>query len=164
MKNKQQLREYIKQAFKEQETDSINKKNISIIEKVNTYLSINSFKHICIYESLNDEVKTKDYIEELRENWYKIYTPQVISETEMIIIDENYEHYEKEIDVFIIPGRAFSYEGKRLGRGNWYYDRFLSQKIYKKSRKIWIWYDFQILEDIPTLRHDIIMNKIFTND
>jgi 5-formyltetrahydrofolate cyclo-ligase len=81
----------------------------------------------------------------------------------MIIIDEDYEHYEKEIDLFIIPGRAFTLDWKRLGRGKWYYDRFLAQKIYKKSKKIWICFDFQVHENIPTEKHDIMMNKIITN-
>jgi len=34
----------------------------------------------------------------------------MIGETEMILIDEDYEVYEKEIDLFIIPGRAFTRE------------------------------------------------------
>lgn len=164
MKTKQYIREHIKQKFQEQKADILRIKNSLILQKIDSYLNINSYKHICLYESMNDEVETREYIETLRKKWYKVYTPQIIWETEMIIIDEDYEHYEKEIDVFIIPGRAFSLDGKRLGRGKWYYDRFLSQKIYKKSRKIWICYDFQIYEDIPTEKHDIIMNKIFTND
>lgn len=164
MKTKQHIREHIQEKFKEQEIDRANIKKSSILEKIDFYLKINTYKHICVYESMIDEVDTICYIEQLRSRWYKVYTPQIIGETEMILIDDDFEHYEKEIDVFIVPGRAFTLDWKRLGRGKWYYDRFLSQKMYKRSRKIWICYDFQILENIPTEKHDIIMNKIFTND
>jgi 5-formyltetrahydrofolate cyclo-ligase len=66
---------------------------------------------------MDDEVDTKVLITKLEEIGKNIYTPQVISETEMILIDKEYEIYEKEIDIFIMPGRAFTKEGERLGRG-----------------------------------------------
>ena len=72
-------------------------------------------------------------------------------------------YMKKKIDVFIIPGRAFSSTGKRLGRGKWYYDRFLIQWQYKNSKKLGLCYNFQILDNIPTQSHDISMDSIISD-
>jgi len=164
MKTKQEIRNNIKDKFNDISSDEISLKSEYVNKKIKNYLQVNSYKNICVYENMGDEPETGMLISELREDWYNVYTPQMICDTEMMLIDDDYDHYEKEIDVFIIPGRAFTQDGKRLGRGKWYYDRFLSQKIYKRSRKIWVCFDFQLFENIPTEKHDIIMYKVFTND
>lgn len=55
------------------------------------------------------------------------------------------------IDLAVIPGIAFTADGKRLGRGKGYYDRLLPQL---DCMKVGLCYPFQILEDIPTEGHD----------
>lgn len=164
MKSKKEIRLQIETIFQNKKKQEIEDKSELITSKLLDYIKTNKYKKICIYENISNEVNTHNIIDILLDQWLSIYTPQVIWETEMILIDEEYEVYEKEIDVFIIPWRAFSSDGKRLWRGKWYYDRFLSNRLYKKSRKIWICFDFQIMDDIPTEKHDILMNKIITND
>lgn len=62
------------------------------------------------------------------------------------------------IDVALIPGMAFTQDGKRLGRGKGYYDRLLAQmpSVYK----IGICFPFQLLKDIPTDENDILMDEV----
>jgi len=163
MKSKKEIRWDIKSLFITKKSEEIIEKSVSITSAVIDYISWKKIKHVCVYESMKDEVDTIELIEYLKNNWYHIYTPQMISETKMILIDNEYEIYEDVIDLFIIPGRAFSLDGKRLWRGKWYYDHFLAQKKYKKSLKLWICFDFQIIKDIPTEQHDIHMNEIITD-
>ncbi len=163
MKTKKEIREHIKALFNKVEREELTEKSEVIQQKLWQSISDKKIKNICIYESLSDEVQTYELIKKLSSAWYNIYTPQVISETEMILIDGEYEVYEKEIDVFIIPGRAFTKNWKRLWRGRWYYDRFFSNGRYKKSRKVWVCFDFQLLNEIETKAHDIDMHKIVTN-
>ena len=61
--------------------------------------------------------------------------------------------------LMLVPGLAFTPEGRRLGRGGGYYDRYLTGKenIYKAGTA----YPFQILPDLPVESHDIIMDKVF---
>ena len=68
----------------------------------------------------------------------------------------------KEVDVFLIPGVAFTASGKRLGRGGGYYDKLLSK--YPDTLKIGITYNERIMQDLPTESHDISMDYVFTND
>ena len=68
----------------------------------------------------------------------------------------------KEVDVFLVPGVAFTTIGKRLGRGGGYYDKLLSK--YPDTLKIGITFNERIMQDLPTESHDISMDYVFTND
>ena len=69
---------------------------------------------------------------------------------------------ETKVDVFLIPGLAFTTDGKRLGRGGGFYDQML--KFYPKSLKIGITSNERVLQDIPIEDHDILLDYVFTND
>ena len=68
----------------------------------------------------------------------------------------------KKVDVFIIPGMAFTTSGKRLGRGGGYYDKLLC--MYPNTLKIGLTFNERIIKDIPIENHDISMDYVFTND
>ena len=71
--------------------------------------------------------------------------------------------------LILVPGRAFTKDGKRLGRGKAYYDIFLSKildnkfVLNKKCRVHFagVCFPIQIMENIPTDEHDILMDFIF---
>lgn len=63
------------------------------------------------------------------------------------------------IDLFLVPGIAFDKKGNRLGRGGGYYDRFL-EKVPKKKIKIGLCYDFQVVDNLPKLSHDVPVTKL----
>ena len=71
--------------------------------------------------------------------------------------------------LILIPGRAFTKDGKRIGRGKAYYDIFLSKilnnkfVLNKKCRAHFagVCFPIQIMESIPTDEHDILMDFIF---
>lgn len=62
------------------------------------------------------------------------------------------------IDLAVIPGVAFTPDGRRLGRGRGYYDRLLAR--FARAYTIGLAFPFQLLEDIPTEPHDIKLNEI----
>jgi 5-formyltetrahydrofolate cyclo-ligase len=68
----------------------------------------------------------------------------------------------------IVPGRAFSGNGARLGRGKGFYDRCLSRLKAAFSASgcsltlAGYCYNFQIIDGIPRERHDIMMDYILT--
>ena len=65
------------------------------------------------------------------------------------------------VELFIVPGVAFTQTGFRLGRGEGYYDKLLQK--YPKAIKIGICHDFQILNDLPIEDRDVAMDYVFTN-
>ena len=67
----------------------------------------------------------------------------------------------KSINLVIVPGIAFSHDGQRLGRGGGYFDRFL-KKLPKKTLKVGLAFDFQIVKDIPFFPHDIPVDLVLS--
>lgn len=65
----------------------------------------------------------------------------------------------QKVDVWIIPGLAFTKDGARLGYGGGWYDRFLSAAPCS-ARKIGVAYSFQVVPSLPTESHDIKLSDI----
>ena len=67
----------------------------------------------------------------------------------------------EEIEVFLVPGRAFDRRGGRLGRGLACYDKYLAQT---EACKVGVAWSFQVhAEDLPLEEHDILMDFIVTD-
>jgi 5,10-methenyltetrahydrofolate synthetase len=63
------------------------------------------------------------------------------------------------LDLIIVPGRAFTLSGIRIGRGGGAYDRFLAS-LPRKIPTISLTLDFQIFNNLPHKRHDISIDKV----
>lgn len=63
-------------------------------------------------------------------------------------------------EIIIVPGLGFSPEGKRLGRGKGFYDRYFEKR---SAIKIGVAFEMQILNDIPTEPHDMKMDFVVTD-
>lgn len=71
--------------------------------------------------------------------------------------------------LILVPGRAFSSDGKRLGRGKGFYDVFLSEqkkiieekKLNLKIKNAGVCYKCQIAEDIPVCDNDVLVDVVF---
>lgn len=68
-----------------------------------------------------------------------------------------------DIDVVVVPGRAFDCEGHRLGRGKGFYDRFLGLKECRALR-LAVGYGCQVLEVVPHGPHDVPVDVVVTED
>lgn len=66
------------------------------------------------------------------------------------------------IDLFFLPGIAFDYQGRRLGWGKAYYDRFFNE-TKAKGLKVGLAFDFQVLSELPTEEHDILVDVVVTD-
>jgi 5-formyltetrahydrofolate cyclo-ligase len=66
----------------------------------------------------------------------------------------------------LVPGLVFDSQGNRLGRGKGYYDRFLQIQNNYNLISIGICWDMQIqlLNEIPTEEHDVMMNFVVTEE
>ena len=63
-------------------------------------------------------------------------------------------------DVLLVPGRAFTPKGDRLGRGGGFYDRYLSNF---PGLKIGVCYDEQVIEKLPLEKHDVSVDCLVTD-
>jgi 5-formyltetrahydrofolate cyclo-ligase len=68
---------------------------------------------------------------------------------------------ESAIDWVLVPGVAFSPEGRRLGYGGGYYDRLMST-LNPAAARIAGAFDAQIAARIPAASHDLSVDMIVT--
>ncbi|GMO51333.1 MAG: 5-formyltetrahydrofolate cyclo-ligase [Treponemataceae bacterium] len=142
------------------------------------------------YASLPDEADTAPVNQAVLRDGKRLALPRLIrgaeAEMEFRFVDENtrlvpsaFNFLEPPADagsapfitgnlLVIVPGRAFTKNGTRLGRGKGFYDRWLSRiqaafllSDYSLTLAGYC-YDFQIIRDIPQERHDIMMDYILT--
>ena len=66
-----------------------------------------------------------------------------------------------EIDLVVCPGVAFTADGRRLGRGRGYYDRYLGDPAFRGFR-VGVCYAHQLVDDLPVEPHDVRMERVIT--
>lgn len=64
-------------------------------------------------------------------------------------------------DAIIVPIVAFHADGRRIGYGKGFYDRFLAAT---PAHTIGLAYEFQRISDLPTSSHDVQLQRIATNE
>lgn len=65
-------------------------------------------------------------------------------------------------DIILVPGLAFDRRGNRLGRGQGFFDRFLS-RAKPETKRIGFFYAMQEVETIPKDAWDCSLHTIVTN-
>lgn len=132
---------------------------------------------ILLYHSLPDEVNTHHLLHDAVIEGKRVLLPVVVGDNLELrlfkpldqmhegafhILEPEGETFAEEqaIDLVIVPGVAFTKDGRRLGRGRGYYDRLLTRLagVYK----IGICWPFQLLDDLPTEPHDIRLDDVIS--
>ncbi len=176
MEDKKVLRQHVrllKSSFTQEELEQKSNDVIAALEKDEWFKTA---KVVCLYNSLPDEVNTKELLAKYKGK-KKLLLPSIknsvielheygmnddtaigeygISES----CGEVFTDY-SQIDLAVVPGMAFDLSGNRLGRGKGYYDRFLPAIT---APKIGLCFDFQLLGEIPSMPHDIKMDKVLSD-
>ena len=141
---------------------------------------------IFAYMALPDEVDLSEVIKQALQDGKKVALPKIISKTDNIMqffyldpqkaltqqtsngaygIPEPNENLPAALDsalktLILVPGRAFTKDGDRLGRGKGYYDRFLEKKRLPNITVAGVCFDFQVLPELPTDPNDVKMDII----
>lgn len=70
----------------------------------------------------------------------------------------------RNLDLVLIPGRAFDREGHRLGRGNGGYDVWIrAQRAANPTTRFWgVSLECQIARDVPSEAHDETVDSVIT--
>ena len=154
-------------------------KSEKIQKNLFSYLDKLSFKNVCTYISAFNEPDTKEIINSLLKKDKKICVPVTDTVSKTISLSlindlkfkkgaytinepENIIHKDYNFpEIIIVPGIAFDRSKNRIGFGMGYYDKFL---INSNGIKIGLCYDFQLLDNIPSNKHDIKMDVIITEE
>ena len=66
-----------------------------------------------------------------------------------------------DLDLILVPGLAFTRDGRRLGRGGGYYDRLLAARA-PHTATLGICFDLQFVPDLPCEPHDQRVDAVVT--
>lgn len=108
---------------------------------------------VLLYTALSDEIDLSLLIQDAEGSGKKVILPMPTADAPAIA-----DEVLQQIDLAIIPGRAFTTGGDRMGRGKGYYDRLLAQLHCPKWGAA---FKCQILPQIPTDPWDVKLDKIF---
>lgn len=182
MVTKKECRTQMKDRLSKLSKEIYRKKSEKILHNL---LQSNEWKlaqSIGITISLFPEVDTYAVIEKAWQEKKKIAVPKCVAETRelefywiddfsqveqgffqlMEPIPEKSTKVEKiSFDLLIVPGLAFAKDGKRLGFGGGYYDRFLPSFF---GETIALAFNEQLVNDLPTEPHDYKVQKIILEE
>ena len=65
------------------------------------------------------------------------------------------------VDLFLVPGLAFTHDGRRLGRGGGWYDRLLSRRV-PLSTALGVCFAIQLMDTLPIEVHDQHVDAVIT--
>ena len=173
---KSELRKTIRQRKRHFSGHQLAEMSLSAIQALLGHPRMVQAQSVLMYYSLPDEVCTHQAVDELLEQGKRVFLPVVVDGENMQICEYRGPHdlrigaYDimepvgkrcetvDSIDVVVVPGMAFTPDGRRLGRGKGYYDRFLS--AHPSLYRIGICFPFQLESDIPTDDFDVKMNEV----
>ena len=156
MQDKQYYRDLVKKEFDKLSDAELLKSSTSLVDSLIKGLAFDKANKIMAYLPLKDEVQIQSLFKIKKE----FYIPQIkgnnLEPTRLYgntIINPN------ELNLVIVPGRAFTTAGTRIGRGAGYYDRFLENLSVPT---IALAFSFQILSELPQAEHDIRISQVIT--
>ena len=107
---------------------------------------------VMLYRALADEIDLSLLIQDAEGSDKRVIMPEASADAPALPDDELWK-----VELAIIPGRAFTKRGDRMGRGKGYYDRLLSKLNCPK----WgVAFPCQIVRELPTDEWDVRVEKV----
>ncbi|XP_011686069.1 PREDICTED: 5-formyltetrahydrofolate cyclo-ligase [Wasmannia auropunctata] len=185
---KRVLRKEIKDILKNISLEERKKQSANVFEKLCLLKQYQDSKRISLYLSTEDEIDTLSILKHIFDTGKEAFVPQYRGKTMEMVKLRSIEDYETlpltkwnikqpsttecrenaletdGLDLVILPGVAFTMNGKRLGHGMGYYDKYLKRCFQKgiKPYLIAVGFKEQIQEDIPTNEDDVPVNIVLT--
>lgn len=175
MQEKQDLRRKMMRIRDEIPVHEREYQSIKVCNEVKQLIIDQCAKTVHSYLPMGREVNILPLLEWCLENEIRVYSPKTLPDRELKHYEFTGTHnlangvfgtrypvsdkdYKGMFDIIIVPGLAFTKDGKRLGYGGGYYDSFLIR--HKSALSIGVCYFEQVLEDLPTEKHDYIQKMI----
>ena len=179
------LRKKILNLLRGQKEEGRFKKSRSILKKLFAMREFKQARTILFYASFDGEVETFEMMKQAQRLGKKVALPAILKDQKKIVpamignLDDDlqagpYGIIEpndaclrfvglEQIDLIIVPGIAFDKKNNRLGRGQGYYDRFLSA-VPASIPAFGLAFDFQIVDCLPhPEKHDVRVARVIVN-
>lgn len=163
-------------------TDAVMENSFAIQKRLMVLPVYRESKALGLYASFNNEVSTALIFEEASKEGKKVLFPCIRAGNKDLLFSHVCRPEELELgpfgimappygegsvdcmgeaDLLLIPGVAYDQKGGRIGYGGGFYDRTL-HKLTRLPFIAALAYDFQVLDEVPVLPHDIRVNAVVT--
>ena len=174
-REKQKVRELLAQKRRIMPVDERTIQSTKILEQIESLPVFQSAKTILLYYPIQNEVDVLPLVKRYKHEKTILFpvshrrgmTVHPYAGNAMMhrgkfgIPEPTTPAYEGTIDLMIVPAVAFDKKGRRLGRGGGYYDRFI-KKIKNHTFTLGVAYDFQMIDEVPSARHDQRVQGVVT--
>ena len=179
MTEKKDIRSEVRRRIKLLQSSEMNAASERIFSKIEQLESFHKAECIALFAAMHDEVPTAVALDRWPKLGKRIVVPRVegdimrfydYSEDRMrtgafgIMEPEgDVECPVEDIDLIIVPARAFTRAGERMGRGGGFYDKYMSLTGFR-AHKTGIAFGCQIFDTLPTDPHDIKVDEVVTEE
>ncbi len=178
MEDKKSIRGEVRRRIKLMSEEEKQSSAAVIFAKVEATATFANANCIALFVAMWDEVPTTEALERWRNMGKRIVVPRVegdimryydyhpdkmaVGAFGIVEPTGNDEVGADAIDLMIVPARAFTLGGDRLGRGGGFYDKYMSLEGFR-AVKYGVAFGCQIFDSLPTDPHDIQVDGVFTN-
>lgn len=168
------IRKGVRAAVKMLSVDERRQYDAAICAAIAEHARVECARVVALFASLSDEPDTSSLLQMLSSRC-RVLLPRIDGD-EMEFFDYSPDAIQKgtfginepigdtpaspsDIDVIVVPGVAFTRDGKRLGRGKGFYDKYMSRAGFV-AYKIGICYPVQIVDALPAEQHDVAVDEV----
>lgn len=175
IERKQTIRREVRRRIKELGVDAMSDAAREIFAEVELTEQFQKAECVALFAAMKDEVPTDETLRRWLAMGKRVVVPRVEGDvmrfydyspermqTGAFGIEEpmgGEEYPASCIDLIIVPARAFTKGGARLGRGGGFYDKYMSLPGFR-AYKIGIAFGCQMFDELPTDSHDIIVDEV----
>jgi 5-formyltetrahydrofolate cyclo-ligase len=134
-------------------------RSVRIWERVVAATALGSGSRVMLFEGLPTEPETSRWFAWCREHDVEVFSPAVDGPLLTVVpglVDP------VALDVVVVPGLAFTADGRRLGQGGGHYDRFLP-RLRPDCVTVGVGFAEQLVDDLPTEAHDVRLDLVVTD-
>jgi 5-formyltetrahydrofolate cyclo-ligase len=124
-------------------------RSLRLWARVEVHPEVCAASRIMVFSSIPSEPDTVPFIE-----WCRAHDKQTVFPEDEV--DPLWP------DVVIVPGLAFTTDGRRCGQGGGWYDRFLAA-LRDDCTTIGVCFAPQLVANLPTELHDIVLDAVVTD-
>ena len=168
--NKKELRTIIRAQKRAMTEEMIREKSEALARQFYETEQYRSARSIYGYLPYNQEVRTVAMLEQALRDGKRVAVPKCYGDTMKFIYMDDLSQVapgyagipepiadgpvaEDTTALVLMPGLAFTTDGKRMGYGGGFYDKFLAAE--PEHPTVALCYAFQMVEDLPTEEYDI---------
>jgi 5-formyltetrahydrofolate cyclo-ligase len=180
---KERVRQLVRCRLSLMSAETRSEKSSRAISKLKGLEEFSKAKCVMTYVSKQDEVDTTGLIEDMLSSGKRVVVPLIDEDgkdlvpCEILDLEELREGIfgvmepdrnrirpvaEEDIDLVIVPGRAFDVHCNRLGRGKGYFDRFL-KRLGGNRRTIGLAFSEQFFDEVPSGENDVRVDIVVTD-